>query len=148
MEFLGHLLACGAWDEATLLVRHLGDHGVRDVAACESVGLALCAILDDELGDGMDRASLSERSLAVISLLGPHLHFDLRVFAKVVALVSGMVGSDGKGNKGKEKKEMEKEKEDKDLGLQLLLRTLLPAYNLVPSNVAIANACGRTCCPS
>ena len=128
LEFLGHLLACGAWDESMLLVRHLRDHGVREVAACECVGRALCAILDGELGNVMELVSFSERALAVISLLGHHLHFDLRVFAKVVALVSGMVGPDASDRK------------EKDLGLQLLVGTLLPAYNLVPSNVAIANA--------
>ena len=136
LEFLGHLLACGAWDDAMLLVEHLGDHGVRDVAACECVGRALCSIVCDELGGApgtgtgtgteADGPELGERAMAAIALLGQHLHFDLRAFAKVLAAVSGLISS---GNPGK-----------KELGQQLLLGTLLPAYNLVPSNVAIASS--------
>ena len=136
LEFLGHLLECGGWDESMILVKHLKDRGVNDVASCESVGRALCAILDAELDNLIesidaenapkpDSVELSQRALTAIRLLGHHLHFDLRVFAKVLNLVSEMIGS---------------HQEKKELALELLLGTLLPAFNLVPSSVAMANA--------
>ena len=121
LEFLGHLLSCGAWDEAMILIKHLGDLGVRDVAACECVGKALCAIVCAELDQGANK--LSERAVKAIGLLGHHLHFDLRAFKKVLVVVSRLLDGD-----------------KKELGQQLLLGTLLPAYNLVPSNAAIASS--------
>jgi THO complex subunit 2 len=125
LEFLGELFTCGAWDDAIVFSKYLSKLGIRDISAYESVGKAICAIIDRELGDllGKEGTPLtSETLVSCIQMIGCHLHFNLKAFYKVMALVTKLVDSG-----------------EKERAYELLVNTVFPAYNLVPSNVALSH---------
>lgn len=124
LEFLGELFICDAWEQAVIFSKYLIKLGVRDVSANESVGTAICHIIDRELGEVLSNkdTKLNEKVLICIELIGCHLHFDLKAFYKVLAFISNLL-----------------QVGDQEQAQQLLLHSVFPAYNLVPSNVALSH---------
>lgn len=124
LEFLGELFTCDAWNEAIIFSKYLTSLGIHDISAYEGVGSAICAIINQELnnlpsGKGL---VLSEKASVCIKMIGCHLHFSLKAFYKVLELVTKLM-----------------EAGDHEHAQQLLVDNVFPAYNLVPSNVALSH---------
>lgn len=128
LEFLSELFRCDAWDQALLFSKYLAKMGVRDISAYERVGQAICDILDKELSNVLDdtEVCLSEKASNCIRMIGCHLHFNLKALYKAIDLVARLLDS------GK-----------KEHATELLVNTVFPAYNLVPSNVALSHTLWR-----
>lgn len=125
LELLAELVTCGAWEQATLFVKYLRTLGVSDVSSYTSVGQALCCVIINEIPDSPpadEQVILSDRAQDAIGLIGCHLHYNLKAFGKVLRIVSNLYKT-GDGVRGR----------------QMLVNTVLPAYSLVPSNVALSH---------
>lgn len=125
LELLAELFTCGAWDHATLFIKYLRTLGVSDVASYTSVGEALCRVIIKEIPDSNhagEQVVLSDCAQDAIGLIGCHLHYNLKAFGKVLGVVSNFY-----------------ETGDAVRGRQMLVNTILPAYTLVPSNVALSH---------
>jgi THO complex subunit 2 len=120
LEFLAELLACNAWDEALLFCKYLQKMGMTDIAAHDRIGRYLCRVLVEEIDN--NSSEISDKASEALCLVGCHLHFDLRALRRVLGVVSRMYSA------------------DPDRAQSILLETVLPAYNLVPSNVELSTA--------
>ena len=123
LEFLAELLACNAWEEALLFCKYLKKLGMVDIAAHDRIGRCLCRVIVEEIEE--NSSEISDKALEALSLVGCHLHFDLRALRRVLGVVSRMYST------------------DPERAQSILLETVLPAYNLIPANVELSTAFWR-----
>lgn len=150
LQLLAALLNIGDWDHAQKLMHWLAALGVKDFAVFPEVGVALCALIQEEVQqqyarlhpDGLratllqgqkqhkELPQLSDHLLDLLHIIGHHLYHNVGVLTKLVRVLGAITSEHAADSSRVSSQQL-------SAAHSVLGSNILPAMALLPSNVAL-----------